>query len=173
MPRLIPTTALVPFALLLSAVCSTGEQSSPDLILVNGKIFTSSSTHPYVEALAIRGERISSVGTSAEITALSGPQTRHINLGGRVVIPGINDAHYHCDAEPNAFHLQFNRMDPEWREVVDQLAAAEAKAPKGMLILGDIGPTALDDPQATGASLDKLAPEHPVLLRTWSRHASI
>jgi predicted amidohydrolase YtcJ len=143
------------------------------MILRNGRIFTSDSAHPYVEALAIRGERIIAVGSSQEISALGGPQTKRIDLGGRVVIPGINDAHYHCDAEPNAFHLQFNSMDPTWREVADQLAAAEAKALKETLILGDIGPTALDDPQATGASLDKLAPNHPVMLRTWSRHAVI
>lgn len=173
MPRLIPTTMFGLFATLLSAVWLTGEQSSPDLILVNGKIFTSSSTHPYVEALAIRGERISSVGTSPEISALSGPQTKRIDLRGRVVIAGINDAHYHCGVDPNAFHLQFNSEDPTWREVADQLAAAETKAPKGALIIGDIGPTALDDVQATGASLDQLSPGHPVLLRTWSGHAFI
>ena len=90
-----------------------------------------------------------------------------------MVIPGIDDAHYHCDAEPNAFHLQFRGLDPTWSEVADQLAEAETKAPRGALIIGDIGPTALDDPQATGTSLDKLAPNHPVMLRTWSRHAAI
>lgn len=57
-----------------------------------------------------------------------GVQTKRIDLVGRVVIPGINDAHYHCDVEPNAFHLQFNSEDPTWREVADQLAAAETKA---------------------------------------------
>jgi predicted amidohydrolase YtcJ len=64
-------------------------------------------------------------------------------------------------------------MDPTWSEVADQLAATEAKAPQGSFIIGDIRPTALDDPQATGTSLDKLAPNHPVMLRTWSRHAVI
>ncbi len=149
------------------------QQQSLDMILLNGKIFTSDSAHPYVEALAIRGERIVAVGNSKEIGALAGPQTKRVVLGGRVVIPGINDAHYHCDAEPTAFHLQFHGMDPTWSEVADQLAVAETKAPKEALIIGDIGPTALDDPQATGASLDKLAPNHPMMLRTWSRHAAI
>jgi predicted amidohydrolase YtcJ len=63
--------------------------------------------------------------------------------------------------------------DPEWREVADGLSVAESKVPKETLIIGDIGPTTMDDPQATGASLDKLAPNHPVLLRTWCRHADI
>jgi len=149
------------------------QQPSPDLILLNGKIFTSNSARPYVEALAIRGELIVAAGSTKEVSALSGPQTKRVDLGGRVVIPGINDAHYHCDAEPNAFHLQFHGMDPTWSEVADQLAVAETKAPKEALIIGDIGPTALDHPLATGTSLDKLAPNHPVMLRTWSRHAAI
>ena len=151
----------------------SGQKPSPDLVLLNGKIFTSDSARPYAQALAIRGERILAVGSTEEISALTGSQTKRIDLGGRVVIPGINDAHYHCDAEPNTLHLQFKGFDPKWSEVADQLVAAEAKAPSGTLIIGDIGPTALDDPEATGASLDKLARHHPVLLRTWSRHAGI
>jgi predicted amidohydrolase YtcJ len=164
---------LVPVVLVVVAPFIIGQQSTPDLILLNGKIFTSDSARPYVEALAIRGDRIVAVGTSNNISRLAGPQTKRVDLGGRVVIPGINDAHYHCDVEPSGFRLQFKSMDPAWHEVVNQLTAAEAKAPRGTLILGDIGPTALDDPQATGASLDKLAPQHPVLLRTWSMHAGI
>jgi len=111
------------------------QQPSPDLILLNGKIFTSNSARPYVEALAIRGELIVAAGSTKEVSALSGPQTKRVDLGGRVVIPGINDAHYHCDAEPNAFHLQFHGMDPTWSEVADQLAVAETKAPKEALII--------------------------------------
>jgi len=156
-----------------SATAQPMLQPSPDLLFLNGKIFTSDSAHAYVEALAIRGERIVAAGNTKEVNALAGPQTKRVDLGGRVVIPGINDAHYHCDAEPNAFHLQFHGMDPSWSEVAEHLAVAETKAPKEALIIGDIGPAALGDPQATGTSLDKLAPNHPVMLRTWSRHAAI
>jgi hypothetical protein len=41
-----------------------GQQPSPDLILLNGRIFTSDLSHPYVEALAIRGDRIIAAGAS-------------------------------------------------------------------------------------------------------------
>ena len=81
---------------------SIAQQQSPDMILLNGRIFTSDSAQPYVEALAIRGERVVATGNTKEVSALAGPQTKRIDLDGRVVIPGINDAHYHCDAEPNA-----------------------------------------------------------------------
>ena len=49
-----------------------GQESAPDLILVNGKIFTSNPSQPYVEAIAVRGERIVAVGTSKEIVSLAG-----------------------------------------------------------------------------------------------------
>ena len=56
-------------------------------MLLNGKVFTSDASHHYVQALAIRGERIVATGDSATIEALAGPQTRQIDLGGRTVIP--------------------------------------------------------------------------------------
>ena len=96
MPWIMTKILLGPLALALLASLLAGQQSPPDLILLNGKIFTSDAAHPYVEALAIRGERIVATGTSEKIGALAAPQTKRIDLGGRVVIPGINDAHHHC-----------------------------------------------------------------------------
>ena len=134
MPGIMTKILLGPLALALLASLLAGQQSP--LILLNGKIFTSDAAHPYVEALAIRGERIVATGTSEKIGALAGPQTKRIDLGGRVVIPGINDAHHHCVFEPAGFHLQFKSMEPTWAEVAEEVAAAVAKTPKGTLIHG-------------------------------------
>src|SRR5712692_11336262 len=102
---------LVAFAWTFLGSLVMGQQAPPDLILLNGKIFTSDEAHPYVEALAIRGERIVATGTSEKIRSLAGPQTKRIDLGGRVVIPGINDAHHHRDFQPAAFPLRFKSME--------------------------------------------------------------
>ena len=151
-----------------------GQQSAPDLILFNGKVFTSNSSHPFVEALAIRRERIVALGASKEIVALSGPETKRLNLGERVVIPGINDAHCHLDIVPRSFGLRFKDMDdPKWSEVERELASAIGKTPKGALIVGEVGPTAWDDRKARRTRLDQLAANRPVLLWTWTRHAAI
>ena len=81
--------------ILFLAVSATAQiQSGPDYVLVNGKIFTVEATHPYAQALAIKGERILAVGTSEEISRLASSRTIRIDLQGRLVIPGINDAHY-------------------------------------------------------------------------------
>jgi hypothetical protein len=173
MPRIKTRILFGLLTLSLLAALSPGQQSPPDLILLNGKIFTSDVAHPYVEALAIRGERIVATGTTEKMRSLAGPLTKQMDLGGRVVIPGINDAHHHCAFEPAGFHLQFKSAEPTWAEVAEEVAAAVAKTPKGTLIHGEIGPTAFEDPQANRASLDRIAPDHPVMLDTWAQHGGV
>jgi predicted amidohydrolase YtcJ len=150
------------------------QQQPPDLILLNGQIFTSDAAHPYVQAVAISGERVLATGDSAKINALAGPHTRQIDLAGRTVIPGINDAHEHIDLDsPHAVHLTLNTIDPTWSQLKDAIAAAAAKAPKGTFILGDIGPIVFHDSAVARNALDQVAPENPVILTTLTGHAAI
>jgi len=64
-----------------------------DTVLLNGKVFTANDAQPWAQALAIAGDRVVGVGDSATIEALAGPSARRIDLAGRVVVPGFNDAH--------------------------------------------------------------------------------
>ncbi len=65
-------------------------------ILDNGIIHTLNPRQPRAEALAIRGERIVAVGSTAQVRAAVGTaHSEHIDLGGRAVIPGLTDAHVH------------------------------------------------------------------------------
>jgi predicted amidohydrolase YtcJ len=66
-----------------------------DLVLLHGKIHTEDARRSVVQALAVRGNTIVAVGTDESIGALNGPNTHRIDLGGRVVLPGIVDAHTH------------------------------------------------------------------------------
>jgi hypothetical protein len=50
-------TLVALFSLAFFSVTATSQQTAPDLILLNGKIFTSAAAHPYVQALAVHGER--------------------------------------------------------------------------------------------------------------------
>jgi predicted amidohydrolase YtcJ len=145
----------------------------PDEVLFNGKIFTSNSTQPYVEALAIRRDRIVAVGASREIVALAGKEKKRIDLTGRTVIPGINDAHDHLSVGPDTYALPIKSRDPSWQEIKDALSAGVANVPKGIWIHGVFGEAVLDDPQATRMALDQLAPDHPVMLATWTGNASL
>ena len=85
-------------ALCLVALCGTlaaQKAASADLILRNGRIYTSNSAQPWAEALAIRGNRIVAVGGENDVARLRGPHTQVIDLGGRMAMPGILDSHIH------------------------------------------------------------------------------
>lgn len=107
-----------------------------DLILVNGKLWTVNPQQPEAEAVAISGNRIVAVGTSAEMAQLRQPRTRLVDLRGRRVVPGFNDAHVHFDDGGSALssvQLRDARSQAEFR---DRIAAFARNTPKGEWILG-------------------------------------
>ena len=65
------------------------------LVLVGGKIFTSSDARPWAKALAVHGDRIVATGTDAQAERWSGRRTKTVDLHGRTVVPGFIDAHSH------------------------------------------------------------------------------
>jgi predicted amidohydrolase YtcJ len=116
----------------VTLVC--GQESIPDLILFNGKIFTSDVAHPYVQALAIRGERVVATGDTDKIKALAGPRTKQIDLAGRTVIPGINDAHIHLEIQPaSSVELQFEGPNPVWAKSNKQSFRRSRRLPREQL----------------------------------------
>ena len=84
------------FALLFLLLSGVTAASAPDLIFHNGKVFTSDPDNLWVQAVAVKGNYIQAVGSNAAVLALAGPETRLLDLGGRTVIPGLNDAHVHA-----------------------------------------------------------------------------
>jgi predicted amidohydrolase YtcJ len=82
-------------ALVVSSAASAQAQVFASLVLVHGHVWTENPAQPEAEALAIDGNRILQVGSSADILRLAGPTTRVIDLKGRRVVPGFNDAHVH------------------------------------------------------------------------------
>src|SRR6202030_1732994 len=155
-------------------VTAFGQSAAPDLVLYNGKIFTSNEAHPYAQAIAIRGERISGVGDSKTIMGLAGRNTKLLDLGGRTVIPGINDAHMHIELEPaSTVALDLKNPNPSWAEVKDAITAAVLKSPKGTVIFGEISFAIYFDPTITRDSLDQLTPDDPVILAAATGHAAI
>src|SRR6266850_1902183 len=85
------------------------EHNSPELILINGRIATVDHSRPFAEAVAIQNGRFISVGSNEEIMRLRASNTETIDLGGRTVIPGLNDSHMH----PIRGGLNYN-MELRW-----------------------------------------------------------
>jgi len=159
--------------LCLSMSAFAQQQGDPDLILFNGKIFTSVEARPYVEALAIRGERIVATGDTKTIRAMAGPKTNAIDLHGGTAIPGINDAHHHFALGPPEVDVDLQTPDPTWEQVKDGIVAAIAKNPPDSLISVTIGFKVFADPSNDRDALDQLAPHNPVSLGTFTGHAVI
>jgi predicted amidohydrolase YtcJ len=81
--------------LVVIGAASAAEPAPADLVLIHGKIHTEDANRSVAQALAVRGNSIVAVGTDQAIGALVGQSTRTVDLGGRVVLPGIIDAHTH------------------------------------------------------------------------------
>ena len=161
------------WSLWLASVSAFSQQKPVDLVLLNGRIFTSDAARPTAQALAIRGERIVAVGTSADIAKLAGATTRRIDLQGHTVTPGFNDAHNHFSPDPRGESLAFKSMEPTWEETAQAITLATQKAPVGTWIFGTVGMTVVTNEQVNRAALDQLAPRHAVLLRAYYGHGYI
>ncbi len=144
----------------------------PDTILVNGKVFTANARAPWAQAVAISGERITGVGDTATIEAMAGGNTRRIDLGGRTVIPGINDAHTHITIAPPSAQLALP-FDPTIDQIAEAIRSQVANAPVGGWIRGEFAQTAWGDVAFTRAWLDMLAPNHPVYLTAFTGHGAL
>src|SRR6266851_2100744 len=85
------------FAALAFSPLSIHARSFPyvERIFINGKIWTEDDAHPLAQAIAVTGDKIVAVGTSAEIRAMAQPDTQVVDLRGHLVVPGFQDSHMH------------------------------------------------------------------------------
>ena len=150
---------------------------SADIILTNGKIFTADENQLYVQALAIRGNKIIATGTDAAIKKFASKKTKKIDLKGKTVVPGFNDQHDHAAFEFSAAPLTFDQV-PFSVEGINKAAALDSiarllvNAKPGEWIEGKIGLTVFFD-TTIRRSLDSIAPNNPVLLQVAWGHGIV
>jgi predicted amidohydrolase YtcJ len=88
--------ALAGFACcLLVGAAQPAEAGKADIVLRNGKIYTADAARSIKQALAFTGNTIVAVGTDADMDRLVGPQTKIVDLAGKLVLPGLFDTHIH------------------------------------------------------------------------------
>lgn len=151
-------------------------QTPDELLVVNARIFTGSPGASRPEALLSRGDRIVAVGTEAAVRAQATPSARRIDAGGRLVIPGINDAHVHPGAAPQTTWIEgppAMQEDPALEVVLGRVREAIAKDPGTGWIRAEVGGRVLEDPAATRAVLDPITGDRPLMLAGWHGHGLI
>src|SRR5215211_5714647 len=124
--------------LIIMAVLHAKGQSKPSatLIVTNAAVYTVDKRQPKAEAVAVIGDRIVAVASGADIDLWRGPQTKVMDAGGKLLLPGFNDAHVHF-IQGGAQLEQVQLTDaatPE--EFTKRIAAQIKKTPKGEWILG-------------------------------------
>jgi predicted amidohydrolase YtcJ len=170
--------------LLSARVARTPARQAPtaaaDLVLTNGKIVTVEDAMPEAGAVAVRGDRIVALGSSAEIRRFTGAATQMVDLKGQLVIPGFIEGHGHFTGVGEA-QLNLKLMSVKsWDEIVAMVAEAAKRAKPGEWIVGrgwhQEKWTARPSPNVEGfpthASLDLVSPANPVVLTHASGHAS-
>ena len=115
-------------ALTVSACAPTPHPA--DLVLLGGSVVTLSEAG-VAEGIAIRGDRIVAVGSSSEVRAYVGPETRVVELDGRSVIPGLADNHFHGIGGGPGVDLSRTRSIAD---VVEAVAARAAEIRAGEVI---------------------------------------
>jgi len=173
-PGMMMRLAALTAAVVLIASCRGAESTmTADLILINGRITTVNDRQP--EAVAVRDGRIIAVGGSSEIRALAGPGTRVIDLAGRRVAPGFNDAHVHfLDGGQGLASVQLRDAGTE-EEFSLRIGKFAAKLPKGRWILNgnwdheNWTPARLPTRQL----IDAVTPDNPVFINRLDGHMAL
>ncbi len=165
---------LISFASILGFCTATGFAQPADLVFRNGKIVTVDSLLPQAEAVAIGGNKIVFVGSNEEVQKWIGPKTQVVDLGGRLLLPGFNDAHCHL-VGGGLLNLRLNLIGAKTlKEVQAKVKLAVQDAPQGAWVQGRGWDQTLFNKGEwpTKEMLDAVAPNTPVYLRRVDGHSS-
>lgn len=161
--------------LLLAATVPSAQDAPADLILHNARIYTADDARPRAEAIAIRGDRIAAVGTSADLLKLKGASTRVIDARGAAIVPGLHDSHGHFAGLGASLHVLRLRGTRNWEQIVGMVRRRAASARPGEWILGrnwDQNDWPVKEFPAHEL-LSAAAPNNPVYLTRVDGHAAI
>lgn len=150
-----------------------------ETVLRGGKIFLADSAGTAVAALALRDGRVLAAGSEEEVARVTGPATEVVELEGRLVTPGFNDAHLHLASGGISLLSVGLQGARSVAEVERRVADAVADAEPGEWIVGrgwdqTLFPASDLDPSGwpTKAALDRAAPDNPVYLNRVDGHTA-
>ncbi|WP_407548462.1 amidohydrolase [Streptomyces sp. Pv4-95] len=153
-----------------------GRSGSPgrhaaDLVFLSGPVHTVDPARTRASAIAVRGDRILAVGHEADVTDLIGPATEVVDLNGKLLLPGFQDAHVH----PVGGGMELGQCDlsaavtaDAYRDLIRSYAGAHPEAP--WIIGGGWSMEAFPGGMPTRDFLDAIVPDRPVFLVNRDHH---
>jgi hypothetical protein len=143
-----------------------------DLVLAGGVVYTVDARRSRHEALAVKDGRIVALGGAAEAAGWTGPRTRTVDLGGRLVVPGFIDAHLHPSYSVGELFEVKLADCRSVEECLDRVARFAAQRPELPAIRGGGWyPTRVPMAEMTASALDQVVPDRPVCLHDDNVHA--
>lgn len=143
---------------------SCGLAADADLILHNGKVVTVDPQFSIRQAVAVKGGKITAVGTDAVVLKERGAGTRVVDLKGRTVLPGLIDSHVHAlEAGLSEYRAPLPPLDSI--AAIQAFIREKAKTtPKGQwIVVPRTFPTRIAEMQMPTRETLDVAPEHPVM----------
>lgn len=154
-----------------------------DMLLKNGKIATMDARESIHQAVAVKDGRIIDVGSDQALAGYAGPDTRVIDLGGKLVLPAAHDAHMHATLTGLTLREDFLHVGtPDIRtmdDLRDKIAAAVAQKQPGEWIYGSgFLEFLLPEFQNEGRGInrwdiDPVSPDNPVMLTDFGLHTLV
>ena len=153
----------------------SAQKIAADLVIINARVRTMNDSQPNAEAVAVAGNRIVAVGSNAAIKNLIGANTKTIDAGGRLVLPGFNDAHVHFLESGFQLSNVDLRSAKSPAEFVRRIKEYAAKLPKGQWILGGNWDHENWTPNElpTAELIDAATPDNPVFIYRLDGHSAL
>ena len=165
---LIFSTVLTPWAFAQEKASS--EVAEADAVYQNGFVYTVDGVRSRAQAFAVRDGKFVAVGSNDDMKAVTGPDTRVVDLKGQMVMPGLVDTHIHAlRGALTALGLAFPVTSS-----VDEITAAikkfiaDKKLKKGDWVEG--AKWSIDYQKLSAKMLDEVSPDNPVFLHDWTNH---
>ncbi|MBM7503414.1 amidohydrolase [Agromyces aurantiacus] len=144
-----------------------------DLVFTGGPVFTADTVRSRAEAVAVRGGRIVAVGADHDVRDLIGPSTEVVDLAGRLLVPGFQDAHVHpVWGGLDLMRCDLSELSTE-AEYLERIAAYSAGHPDQQWVLGGgWSMSAFPGGTPTAAALDRVVPDRPAFLPNRDGHGA-
>jgi predicted amidohydrolase YtcJ len=165
---------LLPLLIALLMLATTAAAQTPTLAVVNARIWTGDLRRPWADALAVSGDRLIVVGSSAEVKKVARDDTRVIDAAGAFVVPGFIDAHVHfVDGGFRLASVQLRDASTP-AEFTARIKAFAATVPKGTWITGgDWDHERWGGELPTRGWIDSITADHPVWVSRLDGHMAL
>ena len=161
--------------LALSPVAVSSQTVSADLVVTNANIRTMDAKRTIARSIAVLNGKIIAIGSDADTKPLVGAKTRVIDAGGKLILPGFNDAHVHFLGTGEQLSSVDLRTAKTPEEFVQRIKDFAAKLPKGRWIQGGQWDHENWKPNnlPTAAMIDAATPDNPVFVNRLDGHMAL